>query len=60
MFYYINHPIYFEKWVIKTKKEYFPSESRKANEQMENFIRDFNASIEKKHLDAMEKQNDKY
>lgn len=57
MFYYVNHPTYFEKSVIKAKEEYFPPESKQANEQLENFIRDFNASIEKKRLDAMEKQS---
>jgi len=57
IFHYVNSPAYFEKWVIKAKEEYFPPESRKANEQMENFIRDFNSDIEKKRLDALESRS---
>ncbi|CAL1677249.1 unnamed protein product [Lasius platythorax] len=56
IFHYVNQPAYFDKWVIKAKEEYYPSESRKAHEEMENFIRDFNANMEKERLDAMEKQ----
>lgn len=57
IFHYVNQPAYFEKYVIKAKKEYFPPESRQANEQMENFIRDFNANFEKNRLEALEHKN---
>ncbi|XP_071639766.1 protein PET100 homolog, mitochondrial-like [Temnothorax longispinosus] len=57
IFHYVNQPAYFDNVVIKAKEEYFPPESRKMNEQMENFIRDFNADVEKKRLDALESGN---
>jgi len=55
IFHYVNQPAYFEKWVIKAKEEYYPPESRQANQQMENFIQEFNADVEKKRLDALER-----
>lgn len=57
IFHYVNQPAYFDKWVIKAKEEHFPPESRQANEQMENFIREFNANSEKRRLDALESGN---
>ncbi|XP_025993422.1 protein PET100 homolog, mitochondrial [Solenopsis invicta] len=57
IFHYVNQPAYFEEYVIKAKQEYYPPESRRANEQMENFIRDFNITMEEKRLEAMEMQN---
>lgn len=54
VFHYVNQPAYFEKWVIKAKEEHFPPESRQTYEQMDNFIREFNANVEKKRLDALE------
>jgi len=55
IFHYVNQPAYFEKWVIKAKEEYYPPESRQTNQQMENFIQEFNADVEKKRLDALER-----
>jgi len=57
IFHYVNQPAYFEKWVIKAKEEYYPPESRQANQQMEDFIYEFNTNIEKKRLDALERGN---
>jgi len=57
IFHYVNQPAYFEKWVIKAKEEYYPPESRQANQQMEDFIHEFNADVEKKRLDALERGN---
>jgi len=57
MFHYVNQPAYFDKWVIKAKEEYYPTESRKLHEQMDEFIRDFNANSERKRLDALESGN---
>ncbi|XP_018392291.1 PREDICTED: protein PET100 homolog, mitochondrial [Cyphomyrmex costatus] len=57
IYHYVNQPAYFDKWVIQAKKEYFPTESKQVYEQMENFIYDFNVNIEKKHLDALERQS---
>ncbi|XP_070152302.1 protein PET100 homolog, mitochondrial-like [Polyergus mexicanus] len=56
IFHYVNQPAYFDKHVIKAKKEHYPPQSKKATEEMENFIRDFNANIEKERLEAMERQ----
>ncbi|XP_050460025.1 protein PET100 homolog, mitochondrial [Cataglyphis hispanica] len=56
IFHYVNQPAYFDKHVIKAKQEHYPVESKKASEEMENFIRDFNANIEKERLEAMERQ----
>lgn len=56
IFHYVNQPAYFDKWVIQAKKEHYPLESRKANEEMETFIRDFNAHMEKERLETMERQ----
>jgi len=55
IFYYVNQPAYFDT-IIKTKQEYFPLESKKASLEVENFIREFNANIEKKRLEEMELQ----
>ncbi|KAL6260533.1 hypothetical protein P5V15_008055 [Pogonomyrmex californicus] len=59
IFHYVNQPAYFEKWVIKAKEEYYPSESRQANKELEDFIYEFNAKYERKQLDALEKQSKK-
>ncbi|XP_072767596.1 protein PET100 homolog, mitochondrial-like [Anoplolepis gracilipes] len=56
IFYYVNQPAYYDEYVIKAKKEFYPLESKKASEEMENFIRDFNANIERERLEAMEKE----
>ncbi|XP_011875612.1 PREDICTED: protein PET100 homolog, mitochondrial [Vollenhovia emeryi] len=57
MYHYVNQPVFFDEFVIKAKEEYFPPESRKANKMMDDFIREFNASSEKKRLEAMEREN---
>ncbi|XP_018299769.1 uncharacterized protein [Mycetomoellerius zeteki] len=56
IFHYVNQPAYLDKWVIEAKKEYFPVQNKQMYEQMNNFIHDFNANVEKKRLDALEKQ----
>lgn len=56
IFHYFNQPNNFEEWVIKTKKEYFPAQSKQMFEQVDKFIYDYNATIEKDRLEEMEKQ----
>lgn len=56
MFHLVNHPYYYDNYVIKAKEEYYPPENKKATEEMNNFIREFNTNIEKKRLEAMEEQ----
>ncbi|XP_012521284.1 protein PET100 homolog, mitochondrial [Monomorium pharaonis] len=59
IFHYVNQPAYFEEYVIKAKQEYYPPESKQAYEEVENFIRDFNSTMEKKRLDEMESKTRK-
>ncbi|XP_012216201.1 protein PET100 homolog, mitochondrial [Linepithema humile] len=57
IFHYVNQPDYFEKWVVKTKEEYFPPVSRQATLELENFIHEFNTNIERQRLEEMELQH---
>ncbi|KAG5340843.1 PT100 protein, partial [Acromyrmex charruanus] len=59
IFHYVNQPAYFDKWVIQAKKEHFPIQSKQVYEEMDDFIHNLNAKIEKKHLDSMERQSNK-
>lgn len=54
IFHYVNQPDYFEKYVLKTKEEYFPPVSKQANLEMEKFIFEFNTNAERKRLEEME------
>lgn len=54
IFHYFNQTANFEEWVIKTKKEHFPPESKRMQEELQNFIHEFNSEAERKRLDAME------
>lgn len=56
IFHYVNQPEYFEKYVLKVKQEYYPTQSKKTIEQMEEFIQEVNIKAEKRRLDEMEKQ----
>lgn len=56
IFHFVNHPIYYDKYVIKAKQEHYPPESKQAAEEMNNFIRKFNANIEKERLETLERQ----
>lgn len=56
IFHYFNHPTNFEESLIREKKKYFPPENKQLNDQIEEFIREFNSTIEKQHLEAMEKE----
>ncbi|KAJ8981837.1 hypothetical protein NQ317_004787 [Molorchus minor] len=38
LFYYFNQPQYFEKWVVKTKRELYPPESKTKRETFEQAI----------------------
>ncbi|KAJ8950105.1 hypothetical protein NQ318_017830 [Aromia moschata] len=35
LFHYFNQPEYFEEWVVKTKREIYPPESKSARENFE-------------------------
>lgn len=56
VFYYVNQPEYFDKYVLKIKKDYYPILSKQRLEEMETFIRDVNVRTEKQRLDEMEKK----
>jgi len=59
LFHYFNQPKNFEQWVIDEKKNFFPAESKKHNEEMKNFIREFNSKSEKRRLQEMEMEEEK-
>jgi len=59
LFHYFNQPQNFEQWVIDEKKNFFPSESKKHNEKMKTFIREFNSKSEKRRLQEMEMEEEK-
>ncbi|KAJ8964139.1 hypothetical protein NQ314_005107 [Rhamnusium bicolor] len=39
LFHYFNQPEYFEEWVVKTKRELYPPESKEKRESFEKAIR---------------------
>ncbi|XP_014477384.1 PREDICTED: protein PET100 homolog, mitochondrial [Dinoponera quadriceps] len=59
IFHYFNQPENFEEMVIKAKKEYFPPQSRQKFEEMDKFIYNYNAKVEKNRLEEMERQYEK-
>lgn len=56
IFHFVNHPYFYDKYVMKTRQEYYPPENEEAIEEMNNFIREFNANIEKERLENLERQ----
>jgi protein PET100 len=59
LFHYFNQPKNFEQWVIEEKKNFFPPESKKHNEKLKDFIREFNAKSETQRLEKMEMEEER-
>nr|CAH7754894.1 unnamed protein product [Callosobruchus chinensis] len=58
MFYYFNQPQYFEEWVVKTKRELYPPESKEKREKFENAIKAIKQKQELAILAQLENKTD--
>lgn len=57
MFHYFNQPQYYEKWVIKLKRELYPPESEESNQKFREAI---NKIRQQKELEELKKMAEKY
>lgn len=57
LFHYFNQPEYFEEWVVKTKRELYPPETKAQRESFEAAIRKIKEKQEKAMISALEERS---
>lgn len=53
IFYYFNQPQYFEKWVVKVRREIYPPENVKAKLDIEKCINEYSNKRNKRLFEAL-------